>query len=84
MAEDKRKRVRGSGKTALSRERMKAGLTIVQFADLTGLSRPYLHYIESGNSLPSAESAHAIADALKVPVSTLFEIECIPKVIRVK
>ena len=44
-----------------------------QFAQLVGISNPYLSQIERGLRVPSEQVVDAIADALKVSADTLYE-----------
>ncbi len=44
-----------------------------QFADLVGISNPYLSQIERGLRAPSEQVVQSIADALKVSADTLYE-----------
>ena len=44
-----------------------------QFADLVGISNPYLSQIERGLRAPSEHVVQSIADALKVSADTLYE-----------
>jgi transcriptional regulator with XRE-family HTH domain len=44
-----------------------------QFAEQVGISNPYLSQIERGLRAPSAHVVRSIADALRVPVDTLYE-----------
>jgi transcriptional regulator with XRE-family HTH domain len=44
-----------------------------QFAELAGISNPYLSQIERGLREPSEQVVQSIADALKVSAETLYE-----------
>ena len=44
-----------------------------QFADLVGISNPYLSQIERGLRAPSEQVVQSIADALKMSADTLYE-----------
>ncbi len=44
-----------------------------QFAQLVGISNPYLSQIERGLRAPSERVVQSIADALKVSADTLYE-----------
>jgi transcriptional regulator with XRE-family HTH domain len=44
-----------------------------QFAELAGISNPYLSQIERGLREPSEQVVQAIAEALKVSAETLYE-----------
>jgi transcriptional regulator with XRE-family HTH domain len=44
-----------------------------QFAEQVGISNPYLSQIERGLRAPSEQVVRSIADALRVPVDTLYE-----------
>jgi transcriptional regulator with XRE-family HTH domain len=50
-----------------------------QFADLVGISNPYLSQIERGLRAPSEQVLQAIADALKVSADTLYEQAGVPR-----
>lgn len=47
-------------------------MTIEQLSSATGLSRGYLSRLERGEKAPSIASVVKLAEALEVPVSTLF------------
>lgn len=49
------------------------GLSQEAFADKCGFVRSYMGKIETGKANPSLDSIQTIADALGVPVKTLFE-----------
>ncbi len=44
-----------------------------QFAELVGISNPYLSQIERGLRAPSEQVVESIADALQVSADTLYE-----------
>ena len=44
-----------------------------QFADLVGISNPYLSQIERGLRAPSEQVVQAIADALQISADSLYE-----------
>lgn len=44
-----------------------------QFAELAGISNPYLSQIERGLRAPSEQVVQSIADVLKVSADTLYE-----------
>ncbi len=44
-----------------------------QFAELVGISNPYLSQIERGLRAPSEQVVQSIADVLKVSADTLYE-----------
>jgi transcriptional regulator with XRE-family HTH domain len=44
-----------------------------QFAEQVGISNPYLSQIERGLRAPSDQVVRSIADALRLPVDTLYE-----------
>jgi transcriptional regulator with XRE-family HTH domain len=53
-------------------ERAKQGLSLRQFATLSGLSKGFLSKVENGaSSLDERRTLHAVADALRVPVAKL-------------
>lgn len=56
----------------LRRERDKAGLSLAQLADLTGISKPYLVKLENEPSNPSLQLLGRLADALDVTVADLL------------
>jgi len=49
-----------------------------QFAELVGISNPYLSQIERGLRAPSEQVLQSIADALKVSADTLYEQAGVP------
>lgn len=54
-------------------ERKKAGLTMEQLAELAQISTSFLAYIETKGRKASLETIQKLAQALRVPVSRLFE-----------
>jgi transcriptional regulator with XRE-family HTH domain len=50
-----------------------------QFAELVGISNPYLSQIERGLRDPSEHVVEAIADALHVSAETLYEQAGVPQ-----
>ncbi len=50
-----------------------------QFAELVGISNPYLSQIERGLRAPSEHVVQAIAEALKVSADTLYEQAGVPR-----
>jgi transcriptional regulator with XRE-family HTH domain len=54
-------------------QRELAELSVRQFADLAGISNPYLSQIERGLRAPSEHVLDGIANALKVSADTLYE-----------
>lgn len=59
--------------SAVRRERSRAGLSLSGLAALAGLSKSTLSQLEAGQGNPSVETLWAIATALGVPFSFLFE-----------
>ncbi|WP_343561299.1 helix-turn-helix domain-containing protein [Kiloniella sp. b19] len=57
----------------LGAERSKAGLSLSQLAHNAGIAKSTLSQLESGNGNPSIETLWALANALDIPVSRLFE-----------
>ena len=58
---------------AVCREREKAGLSLSALAKKAGLSKSTLSQLESGQGNPNIETLWAIAYALDIPFSYLFE-----------
>lgn len=58
---------------AISRERQRAGLSLSGLAGRAGLAKSTLSQLEAGKGNPSVETLWAIATALGVPFSYLFE-----------
>ena len=56
----------------LRREREKAGLSLAQLADASGISKPYLVRLENEPSNPSLELLSRLAEALDVTVADLL------------
>jgi transcriptional regulator with XRE-family HTH domain len=56
----------------LRREREKAGLSLAQLADASGISKPYLVRLENDPSNPSLELLSRLAEALDVTVADLL------------
>lgn len=57
----------------IRQQRELAELSMRQFAQLAGISNPYLSQIERGLRAPSENVLEAIATALKVSADTLYE-----------
>jgi transcriptional regulator with XRE-family HTH domain len=57
----------------IRRQRELAELSMRQFAELAGISNPYLSQIERGLRAPSEHVLDSIADALKLPADALYE-----------
>jgi transcriptional regulator with XRE-family HTH domain len=57
----------------IRRQRELADLSMRQFAELAGISNPYLSQIERGLRAPSAHVLEGIADALKLSSEALYE-----------
>ncbi|MGH2892209.1 MAG: helix-turn-helix domain-containing protein [Solirubrobacteraceae bacterium] len=57
----------------IRRNRELSEYSMRQFADLVGISNPYLSQIERGLRAPSEQVVQSIADALKVSADTLYE-----------
>jgi transcriptional regulator with XRE-family HTH domain len=57
----------------IRRQRELSELSMRQFADLAGISNPYLSQIERGLRDPSERVLEAIASALEVSADTLYE-----------
>ncbi len=52
--------------------RLAAGLTLVELAERSGLSQPFLSQVENGRAHPSMESLYRIASALATTPQALF------------
>jgi transcriptional regulator with XRE-family HTH domain len=57
----------------IRRQRELSEVSMRQFADLVGISNPYLSQIERGLRAPSEQVVQSIADALQVSADTLYE-----------
>ncbi len=57
----------------IRRQRELAELSMRQFAELAGISNPYLSQIERGLRAPSEQVLEAIARTLKLSADTLYE-----------
>lgn len=57
----------------IRRQRELAELSVRQFAQMAGISNPYLSQIERGLRVPSEQVLDGIADALKVSSDMLYE-----------
>ena len=57
----------------IRRQRELTQVSMRQFAELVGISNPYLSQIERGLRAPSEQVVEAIADALKISADTLYE-----------
>jgi len=56
----------------LRREREKAGLSLAQLAQITGVSKPYLVRLETADSNPSLQLLGRLAEALDITVADLL------------
>lgn len=57
----------------IRRYRMKAGLTVAGLAATAGLSSGMLSKVENGQTSPSLDTLEALAQALNVPLTSLFK-----------
>jgi len=57
----------------IRRQRELSEVSMRQFAELVGISNPYLSQIERGLRAPSEQVVQSIADALQVSADTLYE-----------
>jgi transcriptional regulator with XRE-family HTH domain len=57
----------------IRRNRELSEYSMRQFADLVGISNPYLSQIERGLRAPSEQVVQSIAEALKVSADSLYE-----------
>ena len=62
----------------IRQQRELAELSMRQFADLAGISNPYLSQIERGLRAPSEQVLDAIAKTLKVSADALYEQAGVP------
>lgn len=62
----------------IRQQRELAELSVRRFAELAGISNPYLSQIERGLRAPSEQVLDSIAKTLKVPVDTLYEQAGVP------
>ncbi len=53
--------------------RKQQGITVADLSNLTGLSIGMLSKIENGNTSPSLSTLQALADALRVPLTSFFK-----------
>jgi transcriptional regulator with XRE-family HTH domain len=63
----------------IRRQRQLTDVSMRQFAELAGISNPYLSQIERGLRAPSAQVLQAIADALQVSTDTLYDEAGVPR-----
>jgi transcriptional regulator with XRE-family HTH domain len=70
MADDQRAERLGE---IIRRQRELSALSMRQFADLVGISNPYLSQIERGLREPSERVLEGIARSLQIPVDALYE-----------
>ena len=63
----------------IRRQRELSDVSMRQFAELVGISNPYLSQIERGLRAPSEQVLHSIADALQVSADTLYDQAGVPR-----
>jgi transcriptional regulator with XRE-family HTH domain len=63
----------------IRRQRELSEVSMRQFAELVGISNPYLSQIERGLRAPSEPVLQAIADALQVSADTLYDQAGVPR-----
>jgi transcriptional regulator with XRE-family HTH domain len=68
---------------ALRRRRAERGLTLVQVAERTGLSHPFISQVERGLARPSMDSLQRLADALGTTPFALLEDGAEPGIVTV-
>jgi transcriptional regulator with XRE-family HTH domain len=57
----------------IRRQRELSEVSMRQFADVVGISNPYLSQIERGLRAPSEQVVRSIAEALHMPINNLYE-----------
>lgn len=62
----------------IRRQRQLSDVSMRQFAEIVGISNPYLSQIERGLRAPSEPVMHAIADALQLTADALYEQAGVP------
>jgi len=62
----------------IRRQRELSELSMRQFAEMVGISNPYLSQLERGLRAPSEQVLRSIADALHVSAETLYEEAGVP------
>ena len=62
-------------KTRIKEYRAKYGMTQEQLADLVGVRRETIIFLEQGKYNPSLKLAYNISEVLKAPIETLFIFE---------
>jgi transcriptional regulator with XRE-family HTH domain len=73
MLSDMAKREPTSLGEIIRQQRELAEMSMRQFADLAGISNPYLSQIERGLRAPSEQVLDGIANALKISADALYE-----------
>ena len=63
----------------IRRQRELSEVSMRQFAELVGISNPYLSQIERGLRAPSEQVLQSIADALQVSADTLYDQAGVPR-----
>jgi transcriptional regulator with XRE-family HTH domain len=63
----------------IRRQRELSDVSMRQFAELAGISNPYLSQIERGLRAPSEQVLQSIADALSVSADTLYDQAGVPR-----
>jgi transcriptional regulator with XRE-family HTH domain len=63
----------------IRRQRELSEVSMRQFAELAGISNPYLSQIERGLRAPSGQVLQSIADVLQVSAETLYEQAGVPR-----
>lgn len=63
----------------IRRQRELSEVSMRQFAELAGISNPYLSQIERGLRAPSEQVLQSIADALELSADTLYEQAGVPR-----
>jgi transcriptional regulator with XRE-family HTH domain len=63
----------------IRRQRELSEVSMRQFAELAGISNPYLSQIERGLRAPSEHVLQSIADALQVSAETLYDEAGVPR-----
>ena len=63
----------------IRRQRELSDISMRQFAQLAGISNPYLSQIERGLRAPSEQVLESIAEALQVSADTLYDQAGVPR-----
>lgn len=60
---------------AIRRARLSKGYSVAELAEIAGVGRATLYFLESGQRVPRMRTVRVLAEALDVPVTQFLDLE---------